>query len=113
MPYTKRDGVDSWCSPIHQDDIVEQVQGLLDHAAVGGRVVNLGGDEVVTIEKIIGYLEELTGLSMQVEEAERAAWETQVLDPTLRCELAGPCRVPWRDGVRSALELRYPGSTGG
>ena len=113
MPYTKRPGVDSWCSPIHQDDIVQQVQGLLDHATVGARVVNLGGDEVVTIEEIIGYLEELVGLTMQIEEADRAAWETQVLDPTLRQELAGPCRVPWRDGVRTALQQRYPGAMAG
>ena len=108
MPYAKRPGVDSWCSPIHEDDIVQQVQGLLDHAEVGGRVVNLGGDEVVAIEEIISFLEELTGLEMQVEEAERAAWETQVLDPTLRRELAGPCGVTWRDGVRRSLAERFP-----
>ncbi len=110
MAYAKRPDLASWCSPIHQDDIVEQVQGLLDHADVGGTVVNLGGDEVVTIEEIIDYLEQLTGLQMQFEEAGRAAWETQVLDPTLRRQLAGPCRVTWREGVRSALEQRSPGA---
>lgn len=107
-PYAKRFDVDSWCSPIHQDDIVQQVQGLLDHAEAGGRIVNLGGDEVVAVEEIIRFLEQLTGLEMRFEEAERAAWETQVLDPTLRRELAGPCRVAWRDGVRSSLERRFP-----
>ena len=113
MPYAKRPDADSWCSPIHQDDIVQQVQGLLDHATVGARIVNLGGDEVTTIEEIIDHLEALTGLTMKIEAAQRAAWETQVLDPTLRRELAGPCRVPWRDGVRSALEQRYPGAMAG
>ncbi len=108
MAYTKRPGVDSWCSPIHQDDIVRQVQGLLDHAEVGGRVVNLGGDEVVSIEEIIRFLEQLTGLEMRFEEADRGAWETQVLDSTLRRELAGPCRVAWTDGVRSSLQQRAP-----
>jgi nucleoside-diphosphate-sugar epimerase len=76
---------------------------------VGGRIVNLGGDEVVTIEEIIRYLEQLTGLEMRFEEADRAAWETQVLDPTLRRELAGPCGVTWRDGVRRSLAERFPG----
>lgn len=113
MPYAKRPDADSWCSPIHQDDIVQQVQGLLDHATVGARIINLGGDEVTTIEEIIDHLEALTGLTMKIEAAQRAAWETQVLDPTLRRELAGPCRVPWRDGVRSALEQRYPGAMAG
>ncbi|MFA9565590.1 MAG: NAD-dependent epimerase/dehydratase family protein [Acidimicrobiales bacterium] len=113
MPYAKRPDADSWCSPIHQDDIVQQVQGLLDHATVGARIVNLGGDEVTTIEEIIDHLEALTGLTMKIEAAQRAVWETQVLDPTLRRELAGPCRVPWRDGVRSALEQRYPGAMAG
>lgn len=108
LPYARRPGVDSWCSPIHEDDIVHQVQGLLDHAEVGARIVNLGGDEVVAIEEIISYLQQLTGLEMRFEDAERAVWETQVLDPTLRRELAGPCNVAWRDGVRSSVERRFP-----
>ncbi len=108
MPYVNRPDSDSWCSPIHEDDIVEQVQLLLERAAVGGEVVNLGGDEVVSLEEIIAYLEDLTGRSMTIEHADRPAWETQVLDGTHRRELAGPCRVDWRSGVRSALEVRYP-----
>jgi hypothetical protein len=32
----------------------------------------------------------------------------KVLDNTLRKDLGGPCRVKWKDGIRRALEARYP-----
>ena len=29
---------------------------------------------------------------------------------TLRKKLGGPCKIPWKEGVRRALEARYPGA---
>ena len=110
MTYTQKSGTESYCCPIHQDDIIEQVQGLLEHASIPATVVNLGGDEVVTVEEIIRYIESLTGLSMKIEEGPLATWQMKVVDPTFRKKLAGPCKVNWKDGVRSVLETRYPGS---
>ncbi|MCH2173486.1 NAD(P)-dependent oxidoreductase, partial [Myxococcota bacterium] len=91
--YTRAQTGESHCSPIHEDDIVEQAQALILAARVPALVVNLGGDEVVSVEQIIAYLEELTGLSMRIETAEQATWTMKVLDSTLRREIAGPCRV--------------------
>jgi hypothetical protein len=30
------------------------------------------------------------------------------VDPTKRITITGPCRVPWRDGMRALVEQRYP-----
>lgn len=108
IPYYRAENGDSYCSPIHEDDIVEQVQGLLEHAAVPAAIVNLGGDEVVTVEEMIATIESLTDLSMTVEVRELATWQMTVLDNTRRKEMAGPCKVSWKDGIRRALETRYP-----
>ncbi len=108
MSYTRAEAGDSYCSPIHEDDIAEQVENLVQRAKVPAPIVNLGGDERVSVEEMIGYIEELTGLSMKMETGRDASWGMKVLDNTLRRELGGPCRVKWKDGVRRSLAARYP-----
>ena len=34
----------------------------------------------------------------------------KIVDPTLRRELAGPCKVSWQEGIRKILATRFPGS---
>ncbi|MEH6549642.1 MAG: NAD(P)-dependent oxidoreductase [Pseudomonadales bacterium] len=108
IPYHSAVNGPSYCSPIYQDDIVEQIQYLVEHAAVPAPIVNLGGDEVVSMEEIIEYLEEITDLKATVVEKELATWGMTVLDNTKRNELAGPCKVSWKQGIRLALEARNP-----
>ena len=108
MVYTRAKAGDSYCSLIHEDDIAEQAQNLILKAAVPAPTVNLGGDEVASIEEIIAHVETLTGLEMKMETGEEASWGMKVLDNTLRKELGGPCKVPWKEGVRSALATRHP-----
>ena len=110
MAYTRAESGDSFCSPIHEEDIAEQVQKLTLAAAVPAPIVNLGGDEIVSIEEIIRYIEELTGLTMKIETGPNASWGMKVLDNTLRQKLAGPCRISWRDGIRQALDTKFPGA---
>ena len=47
--------------PLHEDDIVAMVPGLLGAAAAPATTVNWGGDQAVSIEEWCGYLSELTG----------------------------------------------------
>lgn len=108
MAYQKGRGRDSWCSLIHEDDIVRQVQGMCENATVPPLVVNLCGDEFVTLEEIITFLETESGLTMTIEEADEPAWETKKLDQTLRTQVGGPCQVPWREGVKSAVVAHFP-----
>lgn len=108
MPYTRAASGESFCSPIHEDDIAEQAERLIQAAAVPAPIVNLGGDEAVSVEAMIRYVEELTGLSMKIDVAADATWGMKVLDATLRKQLAGPCKVTWKEGVRRALTARNP-----
>ena len=61
-----------------------------------------------TVEDMIEYIEEITGLTMKVETASEASWGMKVLDNTRRKALGGPCRVHWKDGIRTALAARHP-----
>ena len=106
--YTRSRAGDSVCSVIHEDDIAAQVQALISKASVPARIVNLGGDEVVSVEEMIAYVEELTGLSMKIDVGDEASWTMKVLDNTLRKELGGPCQVTWKEGIRRALLARHP-----
>jgi nucleoside-diphosphate-sugar epimerase len=108
IPYHRSTHGESFCSPIYQDDIINQVQGLLGHAAVPAPVVNLGGDEVVSMEEMIAFIESLTGQTLKIEDRDLATWQMTVLDNTLRTKLAGPCETSWKDGIRASMEVRYP-----
>lgn len=108
VTYTRAEAGDSYCSLIHEDDIASQCQSLILKADVPAPIVNLGGDEIASIEEIIAYIESLTGLSMKIETGKQASWGMKVLDNTLRKQLGGPCQVPWKDGVRQALAARHP-----
>jgi nucleoside-diphosphate-sugar epimerase len=108
--YSRAEGGKSYCSPIHEDDIADQVQSLLLKAEVPAQIVNLGGDEIVAVEDMIEYIEGLTGLEMTVETAQEASWGMKVLDNTRRKALGGSCKVTWKDGIRAALTARHPGA---
>lgn len=110
IPYVKSRQSDSYCCPIYQDDIVRMVERLLEQAAVPATVVNLGGDEPVSIEEIIRYIESLTGQSMDIKIGDMATWQTQICDTALRQQLAGHCQVEWKSGIRHVLHSRFPGS---
>lgn len=108
--YTRAESGETYCSLIHEDDIAEQCENLIERADVPAVVVNLGGDQPTPMGELIAYIESLTGLEMKIETGPEDTWGMKVLDNTLRKELGGPCKVSWKDGVRRALEARYPGA---
>ncbi len=108
IPYQRAESGESHCTPIHENDIVRQVLRLIEKAAVPAPVVNLGGDEVASVEEMIRYVESLTGLKMEIRVGEAASWGMKVLDNTLRKKLGGACEIPWKQGMRSALHKRHP-----
>ena len=94
-------------SPIHEEDILAHVPGLLAAASVPATIVNWGGDERVDLRDVCRYMGELVGReAVFVESA--AAYPHTALDAALRTQLAGPCRVPWRDGIRRMVAARHP-----
>jgi nucleoside-diphosphate-sugar epimerase len=94
-------------NPIHTDDVVAMLPCLLDAAAVPATIVNWGGDETVSVEEWSEYLAGLVGRQARFEETEATIGGIPT-DNTRRLALAGPTRVPWRDGMRRMAAARFP-----
>lgn len=96
-------------SPIHDDDIAAQVEPLLGLAEVPATIVNWCGDEVVSVQEWSAHIGELLGVEPTVEvEVVPGASVGSVGDIEKRLATTGPCRIGWRDGLRSVAEHRYP-----
>ena len=92
-------------SPIHDRDIFEQTEALLDAAAVPAPIVNWGGDEPVAAQDWCRYFGELLGVTPDVTVEEFPdSQRGVVLDNTKRLAITGPCRVSWRDGMKEMAE---------
>lgn len=101
-----RDGED-WCNPIHTDDIVRQVPLLWGMASVPARVVNWGGDEVVSLRELTEHLAGVAGVEARFVPSD-ASRGTVAFDNTRRRAAIGDCRVGWRDGLRRTVEAHFP-----
>lgn len=107
QPIAMRPGHPSKSTPIHEDDIFAHTAGLLAAASVPATITNWGGDEHVWIPDLCQYLADLVGKELILEESPEGIDHRQS-DPTRRIELAGPCQVPWRDGLRGMVAARHP-----
>lgn len=96
-------------TPIHEDDIFEQTEALLDAASVPGTIVNWGGDEVVTAQDWCAHLAQLTGRAARLDVVPVPGTRRgTALDNTRRLAITGPATVGWRDGMARMLAHRYP-----
>jgi nucleoside-diphosphate-sugar epimerase len=107
QPISMLAGRASVCSPIHEDDIFEHTPGLLAGAKVPATITNWGGDEPVEIRELCHHMATLIGREVAFVESPDGIHQYR-LDPTRRSELAGPCRVKWRDGLRRMVAARHP-----
>lgn len=98
--------------PIHEDDIVAMIPGLLAAASVPATIVNWGGSVPVSIEEWCAYLAEITGLEADCQPTEHTI-DSVAIDLTRMHELIGPSTVPWRDGMRRMVAARHPELLGG
>jgi UDP-glucuronate 4-epimerase len=94
-------------NPIDHRDIIRLLPALLDVADVDAPIVNLAGDDVVSIEEWCTYLGDLAGCEPRVE-ASDAAIPSAVIDTTRQHELVGRCEVGWRDGFRDVVQALHP-----
>jgi len=94
-------------NPIHEDDIVRTIPGLLAAAGVPTTIVNWGGCDEVSVEDWCTHLGSLTGLSATFEPSADAL-ESVVVDRTRMVELAGETTVDWREGLRRMVAARAP-----
>ncbi|MEE9286429.1 MAG: NAD(P)-dependent oxidoreductase [Dehalococcoidia bacterium] len=94
-------------APIHEDDIIQQIEKLLDIAAVPAVTLNWGGSEEVSIESWCEYLGELTGLTPKFQYIDQMLGSVSP-DLTLMHQLIGKTTVPWREGMRRMVRARQP-----
>jgi UDP-glucuronate 4-epimerase len=94
-------------SPIHTDDCVAQLPGLLAAASVPATVVNWAGPEQVSIQEWSTYMGELVGKPVSFAYSETQI-EGVMCDTTKLFALAGPTTVDWHDGVRRLVANAYP-----
>ena len=96
-------------SPIHDDDIVAQLEPLLGAASVPATLVNWCGDDAVSVQEWSAYFGELLGVDAEVVVKPIPGASTgSVGDPTKRQSITGPARVHWKDGFRRMVEHFYP-----
>ena len=94
-------------NPIHHRDVTRLVPALLDMADTTAPVVNLAGDEVVSVEEWCHLLGDLAGCEPRFE-ASDAAIPSAVIDTTRQHEMIGSCEVGWRDGMREVVAALHP-----
>jgi UDP-glucuronate 4-epimerase len=93
--------------PIHEDDILAMIPGLVAAATTPSTTVNWGGDQAVSVEEWCGYLSELTGVPARFNPTTDTIDSVQI-DLTRMHELVGITEVPWRDGFRRMGAARHP-----
>jgi nucleoside-diphosphate-sugar epimerase len=94
-------------NPIHQDDVLAQLEALLDVAGVPPTTLNWGGNDVVSIEEWCAYMGELVGVEPIIEPTAQT-FESVTVDVTNLQRVAGRATVGWRDGFRRMIAERHP-----
>lgn len=91
-------------SPIYDADIATHLGPLLAAATVASTptvTVNVGGDEVVTVQQWCAYIGELCNLQPQLQVVPVKGSQSGVaFDVTARRAITGPDPIGWRDGLR-------------
>jgi UDP-glucuronate 4-epimerase len=99
-------------NPIHDDDILATLPGMLAAASVPATVVNWGGDEETSIEAWCEYMAELVGVEARFERTVHTIGGIPT-DNTLRRSLVGSTTVAWKDGFRRMVEVQASGRSSG
>ena len=93
--------------PLHEDDILAMIPGLISAASTPATTVNWGGDQAVSIEEWCGLLSELTGVPARFAPT-RDTIDSVQIDLTRMHELVGTTGVDWKDGMRRMVAARHP-----
>ena len=94
-------------NPIHEDDIIATLPGMLAAATVPATIVNWGGDEETSIEEWCEYLGEIVGKPVRFDRTTATIGGIPT-DNTLRRQLVGPTHVGWKDGMRRMAAALAP-----
>jgi nucleoside-diphosphate-sugar epimerase len=90
-------------NPIHIDDIIATIPGLLAAASVPATIVNWAGNDTVSIEEWCTYLGGLVGREPVFRPTDETI-ESVATDVSKLHQLVGPLSVGWRDGMRRMVD---------
>jgi UDP-glucuronate 4-epimerase len=93
--------------PLHEDDIIAMVPGLLAASSVPATIVNWGGDEAASIEEWCGYLSSLTGVPAAFAPTTDTI-DSVDIDLTRMHDLVGTTTVTWKQGMERMVRARHP-----
>jgi UDP-glucuronate 4-epimerase len=94
-------------NPIHEDDVIATLPGLLAAASVPATTVNWCGEQTVSLQEWCTYIGELVGREPIFEESAQAL-RGGPTDTTLMRELVGGTTVDWRAGIRRMVTTFHP-----
>jgi nucleoside-diphosphate-sugar epimerase len=85
-------------------DLVDFVEPCLAAASVPATTVNWGGDIAVPGSEFIEYLAGLAGVEARYDYYDGTSPPSVPTDNRRRIEITGPCKVHWRDGLKTIYE---------
>jgi UDP-glucuronate 4-epimerase len=94
-------------NPIHEDDVIATLPGLLAAASVPATTVNWCGEQTVSLQEWCTYIGELVDREPIFEESAQAL-RGGPTDTTRMRELVGATTVDWRDGIRRMVATFHP-----
>ena len=95
-------------SPIHMDDVLDQLEALLDAADTRATLVNWAGDEVVTTQAWCAQAAKLSGKPAKIEVATiPGILAGNAVDVTRRRAITGPCKRAFEPSFAAIYRERH------
>jgi nucleoside-diphosphate-sugar epimerase len=94
-------------NPIHEDDLIAMIAGLVGIASVPATIVNWAGAETVSIEEWCEYMAGLVSKDASFVVTDRTIASVTTDNTRLR-DLVGTTRVSWREGMARMVAARHP-----
>ena len=95
-------------SPIHEDDLCDHIEPLLEAASVPATIVNWGGDTGVNAVDWVNYLGSLIGKVPNYQFVDGALYPNCITDTARGREIGLTWKVPWKAGMRRMIAARRP-----
>jgi nucleoside-diphosphate-sugar epimerase len=108
-------GKEIWVNPVEprgvsllwEDDAVRLAIRAFSVGQVPPLILNFAGEQQVTVEEYCTFAGELVGRRPVFRYTDQT-YPANPLDTARMRGVLGRCRTPWRDGIRTLVERRYP-----
>jgi len=98
----------SYFSCIYDKDINAFMEPLLNAATTEAPIVNFIADDYLSVEEMVAYMSELTGIKPVYKYVDELSWSAMIISPEKRKSITGPSAYPWKKGVKEFVEYWLP-----